>query len=229
MIQYGLRQCVRYGGFVASLMVWWAVLHWNSGKAVTCLVVAGGVLLIFPIALVGRRILQAHPTCEFAERSASVIHYLIMIPVGAAIFKAIQTVQRAPGSALPIPPQVGLTLMVISGFLALMTVGNLALKGLGAPFAIALSRRLASSWLYSRTRNPMILTFLLFLISTGLWQGSIWFLAWVFCLVAPALLFMVKIYEERELELRFGEAYRDYRAKTPFLVPWKRKRKQVGS
>ena len=40
---------------------------------------------------------------------------------------------------------------------------------------------------------------------------------------------MVKIYEERELELRFGEAYRDYRAKTPFLVPWKRKGKQVGS
>jgi protein-S-isoprenylcysteine O-methyltransferase Ste14 len=29
----------------------------------------------------------------------------------------------------------------------------------------------------------------------------------------------LKVYEERELEIRFGEAYREYREKTPMLWP----------
>jgi protein-S-isoprenylcysteine O-methyltransferase Ste14 len=29
----------------------------------------------------------------------------------------------------------------------------------------------------------------------------------------------LKIYEEKELELRFGESYLDYKRNTPFLLP----------
>jgi protein-S-isoprenylcysteine O-methyltransferase Ste14 len=44
---------------------------------------------------------------------------------------------------------------------------------------------------------------------------------WVLILFAPALLFFVKVFEERELEFRFGASYLEYKSKTPMLFPRK--------
>ena len=35
----------------------------------------------------------------------------------------------------------------------------------------------------------------------------------------PAHIFYLKFFEERELELRFGESYMDYKQRVPFLIP----------
>jgi protein-S-isoprenylcysteine O-methyltransferase Ste14 len=110
-------------------------------------------------------------------------------------------------------------LLIITGAVLLMTVLNLALKGFGAPFAIALSRKLAADWLYAWTRNPMVLAALAFLLSLGIWFQSVLFVVWVVILFAPALLFFVKVYEERELEIRFGASYLKYKSRTPMLFP----------
>ena len=72
---------------------------------------------------------------------------------------------------------------------------------------------------YAWTRNPIILSALAFLIGLGLWLQSGIFLVWVLVVVSPALLIFPKIYEERELELRFGDAYLIYKDKTPMLSP----------
>ena len=103
----------------------------------------------------------------------------------------------------------------------LLTVVNLALKGFGAPFFIALSRKLAADWLYAWTRNPMVLASLSFFLSLGIWFQSTLFVLWVLILFAPALLFFVKVFEERELEFRFGASYLEYKSKTPMLFPRK--------
>jgi protein-S-isoprenylcysteine O-methyltransferase Ste14 len=95
------------------------------------------------------------------------------------------------------------------------------LKGLGAPFAIALSRKLAVDWLYAWTRNPMLLAGLALLISLGIWFQSTLFVLWALLLFAPALLFFEKVYEERELEIRFGASYLAYKSRTPMLFPRK--------
>jgi hypothetical protein len=50
------------------------------------------------------------------------------------------------------------------------------------------------------------------------------FVLWVLILFAPALLFFVKVFEERELEIRFGAPYLDYKSRTPMLFPRKPKR-----
>jgi len=42
------------------------------------------------------------------------------------------------------------------------------------------------------------------LLSFGLWIQSLFFVLWVLLLVAPAWLAFLKLYEERELEIRFG-------------------------
>jgi protein-S-isoprenylcysteine O-methyltransferase Ste14 len=147
----------------------------------------------------------------------------VVILAGVAVTRAIKTHQHWSGWLLPVPTEIGLLLVIVTGGATLLTVINLALKGLGAPFAIALSRKLAVDWLYAWTRNPMVLASLALGLSLGIWFQSIWFVLWVLILFAPALLFIVKVYEERELEIRFGASYLEYKSRTPMLFPRKPK------
>ena len=144
----------------------------------------------------------------------------MMIVLGVGIFPAIRSVQQQPG-VLPIPHQFGLVLVWLTGTPTILTVLNLAVRGLGAPFAAKLSSRLATDWIYVWTRNPMLLCTLALLVSVGLLYRSLWFVLWVIVIVSPGWIFFVRIYEERELEIRFGVPYLEYREKTPFLLPGK--------
>jgi len=69
----------------------------------------------------------------------------------------------------------------------------------------------------------MVLAALALLVSLGIWFQSALFVLWVLILFAPALLFFEKVYEERELEFRFGASYLDYKSRTPMLFPRKPK------
>ena len=149
------------------------------------------------------------------------VHYAVGISLGVAIIRAIITHPDWSGWTLPIPAWIGLLLVVITGATGLLTVINLALKGLGAPFAIALSRKVAGDWFYAWTRNPMVLASMALLVALGIWFQSALFVLWALILVTPALLTFVKIYEERELEIRFGTSYLEYKSKTPMLFPRK--------
>jgi protein-S-isoprenylcysteine O-methyltransferase Ste14 len=210
--------------FVGTVLFWSWLARQQFSPSVTVLAVVGPVLLVFPAALAGRRILDAAPTYERVVKVTAVVHACVMLLFGVAIVTAIRTAEAWRGLTLPVPHAVGALLCYATGAVALLTVLNLALRGLGAPFAIALSRRLATDWLYSRTRNPMVLATLACLFAIGLWVQSALFLLWHLALVSPALLLFVKVYEERELEVRFGEPYRRYRAATPFLWPSGRSR-----
>ena len=57
--------------------------------------------------------------------------------------------------------------------------------------------------------------------SMGLERGSVWFLVWLATSVSPGWIFFAKIYEERELELRFGRSYVEDRQRTPMFLPRK--------
>ena len=166
-------------------------------------------------------ILDKHLTTNGVTWTTTFVHYAIMILLGLAIIRAVTTYRDWFGWELPIPTEIGLLLTIITGTATLLTVINLALRGLGAPFAIALSQKLASDWFYAWTRNPMVLSTLALLLSLGIWFQSALFVLWVLILVSPALLYFVKVYEERELEFRFGTSYLDYKSKTPMLFPRK--------
>jgi protein-S-isoprenylcysteine O-methyltransferase Ste14 len=182
-------------------------------------IMVGGVLLVFPIVWLGRMILDRQPTMSRVIWITTFVHYAVVILFGAALIRAVITLQDRAGWTIPIPVEIGLLLSIITGAAALSTVVNLALKGLGAPFAIALTEKLAIDWWYARTRNPMVITTLAFLVSLGLWFQSALFVLWVLILFAPSLLFFVKVYEERELEIRFGASYLEYKSRTPMLFP----------
>ena len=114
-----------------------------------------------------------------------------------------------------------MALVILTGFAAFLTVLNLTVRGLGAPFAVKLSSKLATGWMYAWTRNPMLLCSLAWLFSLGLWYRSLRVIVWLAVSVSPGWIFFVKVYEERELQIRFGPGYEEYRRRTPLLWPRK--------
>ena len=203
------------------LLVFWLVLNASISNILNLSVIVGGVLLTYPLVWIGRKILDRHQTISRAVWTTTFVHFGLGFTFGIPIVRALSTYKDWCGGVLPIPSEIGLILVIISGIASLLTVINLALKGFGAPFFIVLSRKLASDWMYTWTRNPMVLTVLFFSLSLGIWFQSAFFVLWVLILFSPALLFFVKVYEERELEIRFGTSYKEYKSKTPFLFPGK--------
>jgi protein-S-isoprenylcysteine O-methyltransferase Ste14 len=191
-------------------------------------IAVGGVLIIIPIVIVGRRLLDHQPTVERADLVTTILHYLVAIFFGSAVISATKFGLSSPTWSIPIPSWLGLLLMTIGGISLLIVIINLAIKGLGAPFAVALTRLVATEWMYAWTRNPMVLSALVFLVGLGLWLQSALFLIWVIIIVCPVIFFFLKVYEERELEIRFGEAYLEYKARTPMIFPRKPEGKSHG-
>jgi protein-S-isoprenylcysteine O-methyltransferase Ste14 len=223
-----MRKNFGFPGKLVLLIVIWVI--WGTAAViplpgvVNLSIIAGGVLLTFPLVWLGRKMLDQNPAVERAVRLTTFVHAALGVTFGVPIVRALVTYRDWSGWVLPVPAGIGLALVILSGAAFLLTVINLAVKGWGAPFFIALSRRLAADWLYAWTRNPMVLAGLAFFLSLGIWFRSVWFVLWVLFLFTPALLFFVKVYEERELEIRFGASYLEYRARTPMLFPRKPKR-----
>ncbi len=218
-----MRQVIEFLARVALLafiwFIWWWVLNAPLSNVMNLSIIVGGVLLTFPLVWFGRKILDRHQTIGHAVWTTTFVHFGLGFTFGIPIVRAVTTHQDWSGWVLPVPSVIGLVLVIITGAAFLLTVVNLALKGFGAPFFIALSRKLAADWLYAWTRNPMVLAGLSFFLSLGIWFQSTLFVLWVLILFAPALLFFVKVYEERELEFRFGASYLEYKSRTPMLFP----------
>jgi protein-S-isoprenylcysteine O-methyltransferase Ste14 len=210
---------VRVALLAFILLVLWCATTVPVPRTVNLSVIVGGVLATFPVVWIGRKILDRHRNAGHAARTTTFVHVALGGTLGVPIARALATHREWCGWVLPVPSAIGLTLVMATGAALALTVANLALRGLGAPFFIALSRRLAATGLYGWTRNPMVLAALAFLVSLGIWFQSSLFLLWVLIVFAPALLFFVRVFEERELAIRFGASYLEYKSRTPMLFP----------
>lgn len=208
---------------LVNLLIYIWVFNQEFQNWLNLTIIAGGLVLIIPVVFIGRWLLDQNPTKPRTVWITTFVHYSVMSLLGVALIRAIQTNEDWAVWVLPVPEEIGILLVMLTGAAALFSVLNLAMKGLGAPFAIALSQRLSVDWMYAWTRNPMVLATLAFLVSLGIWFQSTLFLLWAVLLVTPALLIFVKVYEERELEIRFGAPYLEYKARTPMLFPRKPK------
>ena len=222
-MKHAVELFFRIALMVLSWLLWWWAFNTPLSNVMNLSIIVGGVLLVFPLVWLGRKILDRHLTTSGVAWITTFVQLAVGNLWGLAIIRAVTTHQDWSDWVLPVPAEIGLLLATISGAAFLLTVVNLALKGFGAPFFIALSRKLAADWLYAWTRNPMALAFLAVLLSLGIWFQSVLFVLWVLILFAPALLVFLKVYEERELEFRFGASYLEYKSRTPMLFPRKPK------
>ena len=203
---------VRIAGLALTAGCWAWAMSARPGAALIWVM----PLLTFPISWLGRRLLDRDPTPERAAWVNVPVHYAMMSVLGSALFPAFRELLSRPTIEVPVLGPAVRALVLLTGFATFLTVLNLAIRGLGAPFAVRLSTRLATDWLYARTRNPMLLCTLAWFFCFGVWHQSAWFLLFLAISVAPGWIYFVKVYEERELEIRFGAAYAEYKVRTHF-------------
>ena len=176
------------------------------------------IAVVPAVALIARRLLDREPTPQRAAALSVVLHYCLMILLGCALIVGFHLTQQYPILVLPTPKAFLQPFMMLFGVLAILAIVNLLIKGLGLPFAAVESTRLVTGWVYKRSRNPMGLFSILFATTAALWLQSLHALVWALLWLAPAWVLFVKIYEERELEVRFGKSYLEYKARTPFFL-----------
>ncbi len=116
-----------------------------------------------------------------------------------------------------------LVLMLIGGYYVVESIRILRVKGGGIPlgdvFPEEQSTELITAGVYSHTRNPMLFGYLLCLAALGIVMKSFSMTGIIPVTYILIWLIWLKTREEPALEARFGESYRKYKAKTPFLIP----------
>jgi protein-S-isoprenylcysteine O-methyltransferase Ste14 len=210
---------VRIVLFAAMVALWNLVSRSEKPASLSWFLLAVSPSLIPIVVLVGRRNLDRNPSASNVPRVTFVVHYSVLTLLGLGVFEGARFLPDHPIWEFPVLTPAAMVLTVTTGALLATSLLNLAVTGLGAPFALALTRKLSTDWMCCYTRNPMLLLTICFLVSVGLALRAFLFLAWTLALLTPAWIYLVRVYEERELEFRFGGAYRHYRSRSPFLLP----------
>jgi protein-S-isoprenylcysteine O-methyltransferase Ste14 len=189
-------------------------------------IIAGSVVMAIGAVLLGVW-LRRNPSKENAEKSSRVMHFLffagqVIPPVVGLFYSGFARFDELVGlQPLPVKPlflAVGI-ILVIPGFY-LMGVTNKLLRALGSGTnAFILTKRVVNDDIYKRTRNPMSLGFYLLALCTGFITGSTFAILAVAFGIIPSHMLFLKYFEEKELELRFGESYLEYKKTVPFLLP----------
>lgn len=161
----------------------------------------------------------------------SSIFFFLIVPSATLVIGArIDSVLSLP--IFPVPPinyAIGAAATLSGALVVYESIRALLVDGRGVPlgdlFPSQQSRRLITTGVYSSTRNPMLLGYLVALSGLGCALRSP--SAFLILPVAYALVWTawIKGHEEPRLERRFGEEYVEYRASTPFLIPRLRKPK----
>jgi protein-S-isoprenylcysteine O-methyltransferase Ste14 len=109
-------------------------------------------------------------------------------------------------------------LIAAGGFLGIWSVLTQFIYAEGTPLPMMPTHRLLVEGPFRLCRSPMTLGTLLAYAGMAVLVGSIS----AFCtvvVIGGLLLSYLHFVEEKELAARFGQAYEDYRAKTPFIFP----------
>lgn len=110
-------------------------------------------------------------------------------------------------------------LFVFAGlFFAWWSIADQLFQAKGTPLPVMPTQRLLVKGPFRYCRNPMTLGTILAYFGLSLWKGSVFSLLLTISIAALLILYL-KLVEEKELAMRFGKEYLDYKSRTPFLVP----------
>jgi protein-S-isoprenylcysteine O-methyltransferase Ste14 len=190
------------------------------------LIFAGILIFVVGVGILGLMIRQ-NPTKTNAVSYSRVAHFLYFAGLGFPVlisffYPGVTKLDGLTGlTPLPAKPYflaAGFILLIPGLYLFVVSNGLLRKLGLGAN-AFRLTNNIVEADIYQRTRNPMSLGYYMGALSLGFISGSTALTLIVVLGFIPAHLFFLKFFEEKELELRFGESYMDYKQSVPFLFP----------
>jgi protein-S-isoprenylcysteine O-methyltransferase Ste14 len=90
--------------------------------------------------------------------------------------------------------------------------------GRGTPMPLQATQKLVVEKPYSLCRNPLYFGLINFFLGISLLIGSISSMMLVL-LFSAVILAYIKLIEEKELEIRYGDEYLDYKKSTPLIIP----------
>jgi protein-S-isoprenylcysteine O-methyltransferase Ste14 len=148
------------------------------------------------------------------------IFFWIIIP----FFIVVGSVFMDPWLSLPrffhrsVNTIIALVFMVVGWLFANWTVKVQFSLGKGTPIPLMATQKLVVERPYTYCRNPMTLGTTAFYLGIAIWTGSL--SALILALIYPVgISIYIKLFEEKELEQRFGLEYLEYKRRTPFLIP----------
>jgi protein-S-isoprenylcysteine O-methyltransferase Ste14 len=199
---------------------------WRTTMAVFVLGLLGLIAFVLGSIILGVW-LRKNPPPEAATRASRIMHFLFFAGLGApflvaTVYPGLLRLDELAGlEPLPWRPLtlVAGVIFAVPG-VYLLGVSNrlLRARGQGAN-AFRLTKQVVGHAIYGYTRNPMSLGYYLATLGLSLLIGSKVLTLYVLMGLIPAHLFFLTFFEELELELRFGESYRQYKQTVPFLIP----------
>ncbi len=115
---------------------------------------------------------------------------------------------------------IGVIAIILGGTVAIWTIVAQIQLASGTPFPKLPTKKLLIVGPFKYCRNPMTLGTIVAYAGIAIWMGSFSALA-VVAIFAALLIGYLKIIEEKELQLRFGSEYIEYKKRTPFILPIK--------
>jgi protein-S-isoprenylcysteine O-methyltransferase Ste14 len=117
----------------------------------------------------------------------------------------------------------GVGIMLLGAAIGIKATRQLRYAGRGLPWGAldkeAKTKFLVTNGIYSYTRNPIVLGYMLLPLGMGLLFRSLGMTILFPALILVIMIIRIKKWEEPDLEERFGEKYLEYKHKTPFLFP----------
>lgn len=113
---------------------------------------------------------------------------------------------------------IGAIAILVGGSLALWTIFAQIKFASGTPFPMLPTQKLLIFGPFKYCRNPMTLGTIISCCGLAILVGSYTALL-VVVFFSLMLLIYLKLIEEKELEMRFGQDYLEYKKNTPFILP----------
>ena len=190
------------------------------------------VLSLYLVTIVGRRILNKGKGFNYTRRLARFIHPIYAFGLVGFGFSIVIMAHKSP-YPLPFLPELNISrllsltisrlLFLLAAVVGLPGIAGLANRRVG-PLRL-MTENFVKRGIRRYLRNPMSLGGYLFLIAYSIRFSSTYLLFATLIGLIPAHIFYLKIYEEKELELKFGEDYLKYKKEVPFLLPRMKRRK----
>ncbi|MFX1349841.1 MAG: methyltransferase family protein [Promethearchaeota archaeon] len=122
---------------------------------------------------------------------------------------------------IPINMIIAIILLVNGFFWAIWSNIELYRRGKGSPVPLKGTHTtvLVIKGPYKYTRNPMIFGYILIWIGLSFLINSIFLLLGFTLIIIILLIIFVKVWEEKNLEKRFGNSYTEYKKNVSFLFP----------
>jgi protein-S-isoprenylcysteine O-methyltransferase Ste14 len=193
---------------------------------VIILQIIGIVIFTTGILWLGRWVRRA-PEKEAAEKASRTSHlmlYVCLIFPGliGILYPGLTHYDELLGFlSLPFHSMIliiGIILTVTGVILMSLSQQSLNKIGKGAA-AFLLTKQVVSKRVYRWIRNPMSLGYYLMCLGVSLLARSTSLTLGTLLVVIPVHIFYLKYFEEVELDIRYGQSYREYKQRVPFLLP----------